>query len=157
MAALIGGFALSSLQPPQMNPLDRYIYFLAYASVHVCTCSALTSAFIYQKINVMEDAEFEEWIQPKIVQALLKAPMLKFIMGCMAYMASVILTSWRDLNAFSALQSLAFTLGIMSVSSVWAVYFVLHCRKSPKVVPRGGKAGYPSGPSSVVVIAAKKN
>ena len=47
MAALIGGFALSSLAAPHPDErLDKWIYLLAYIAVHACTCSALTSAFL---------------------------------------------------------------------------------------------------------------
>jgi hypothetical protein len=82
MAALIGGFALSSLVPPSDKNVDQLAYMLAYGSVHACTCSALTSAFIYQAVNSMEDAAVEAWAKGN--KMLLALPMMKFVMGCMA-------------------------------------------------------------------------
>ena len=49
--------------------------------------------------------------------------MAKFVMGCMCYMVSVILTSWRDLTGHKALKGIATAIGIMSVMSVWIARF----------------------------------
>ena len=56
MAALIGGFALSCLQSTDFrldehdhSTLDEIIYVLLVFAVHACTCSALTSAFLYRQ------------------------------------------------------------------------------------------------------------
>jgi hypothetical protein len=83
MAALIGGFALGSLSPPgdDAERIDTYIYMLSYMTVHACTCSALTSAFIYSAVNQMEDSAASVWA--KKYKWMLMVPMIKFVMGCM--------------------------------------------------------------------------
>lgn len=122
MAALIGGFALGALSAPgeDAEPLDTYIYMLSYMTVHACTCSALTSAFIYSAVNQMEDDAVTEWCATQKI--LLSLPMIKFVMGCMAYMVSVILGSWRDLEGDDLARYIALAVGVMSVSSVWVAY-----------------------------------
>ena len=123
MAALIGGFALSSLAAPHPDEsLDKWIYLLAYIAVHACTCSALTSAFLYASANLLEDGPlFAVWAAKR--RHVIALPMMKFVMGCMCYMTSVILTSWRDLSRHKALQGIATAIGIMSVASVWMARF----------------------------------
>lgn len=122
MAALIGGFALGSLQAPGDNAssIDIAIYMLSYATVHACTCSALTSAFIYAAVNKMEESVVHAWAKKQ--KMLLMMPMMKFVMGCMAYMISVILTSWRDLDHVELWRAVALMIGVMSVMSVWFAY-----------------------------------
>lgn len=124
MSALVGGFALGSLSAPGTRTVEKYIYMLAYTSVHACTCSALTSAFLYAAVNGMEDAAVKPWSDD--YKPLLMLPMLKFVVGVMCYMVSVILTSWRDLSAGeSAFRSIALFIGISSVSMVWMTFFVV--------------------------------
>jgi hypothetical protein len=60
MATLIGGFALNSLTPPT-SEIDQAIYALSYVAVHACTCSALTSAFIFRVVNKMEVRRVQHW------------------------------------------------------------------------------------------------
>jgi len=125
MAALIGGFALGNLSAPgeDAERLDTYIYMLSYITVHACTCSALTSAFIYAAVNQMEDDAVHEWA--KTQKVLLMLPMMKFVCGCMAYMVSVILGSWRDLDGGDMAQAIALAVGVMSVSSVWVAFGII--------------------------------
>mmetsp|Transcript_5140 Transcript_5140/g.8814 ORF Transcript_5140/g.8814 Transcript_5140/m.8814 type:complete len:214 (-) Transcript_5140:313-954(-) len=123
MAALIGGFALDSMEPPDEDPLDESIYLLAILSVHLSTCSALTSAFIYRKVNEMDDGECIKWVSKKSNQILLKAPLIKFVAGCMSYMIGIILRSYRDLSSYRATQVLAVCIGVSSVCSAWSIFF----------------------------------
>eukprot|EP00622_Pseudochattonella_farcimen_P005025 FR740556.1.p1 GENE.FR740556.1~~FR740556.1.p1 ORF type:complete len:216 (+),score=25.48 FR740556.1:41-649(+) len=149
MAALIGGFALNSLEAPggstaaddgaaddqvfssQTSQMDQYIYICAYISVHACTCSALTSAFIYATVNNMEDHSVHPWSEK--CKLLLMLPMMKFIAGAMAYMTSVILTAWKDLEELPVLRWIAIAIGSMSIGSVWVsfVCIKLSTRKEP--------------------------
>lgn len=122
MSALIGGFALGSLSAPEegSESITTWIYMLSYCTVHMCTCSALSSAFIYAAVNRMDDDCVGDWAKNQ--KKLLMLPMMKFVMGCMAYMLSVILTSWRDLGDYQASKVIALIVGAGSVSSVWMVY-----------------------------------
>lgn len=123
MAALIGGFALGSLEAPGEGGatfIDNTIYLLAYITVHACTCSALTSAFVYAAVNKMEDDVVTNWAKKQ--KFLLQLPMIKFVMGCMAYMVSVILTSWRDFDHEEVWRFVALIIGLMSVASVWMAF-----------------------------------
>ena len=45
------GFALGNMSSEH----GTLIYVLAAIAVHACTCSCLTSAFIYRTINAMHD------------------------------------------------------------------------------------------------------
>jgi len=122
MAALIGGFALGNLTAPgeDPEPIETYIYLLSYITVHACTCSALTSAFIYEAVNQMEDEHVSKWA--KSHKTLLMLPMFKFVVGCMAYMVSVILGSWHDLDGDDLAQGVALAIGVMSLGTVWVAF-----------------------------------
>ena len=89
----------------------------------MCTCSALTSAFIYAAINQMEDAAVEHW--HKKYKSVLMLPMMKFVGGVMCYMVSVIMTSWRDLEGDDMAQNIALVIGVMSVLMVWLAFFAI--------------------------------
>jgi hypothetical protein len=134
MAALIGGFALSNITAPNEEDdgdwwlsADIWVYLLYLMAVHACTCSALISAFLYAAVNQMQDDAVEEWA--KNYWLLLYVPMIKFVMGVMAYMVSIIVASWRDLEGYSAPQGIALAMGIMGVTSVWVVFFIIQHSK----------------------------
>jgi len=140
IAALIGGFALGNLSPPaedeDPNSISNYIYILSYITVHACTCSALTSAFIYAAVNKMGDRYLCDWAKKQ--KLLLCLPMVKFVSGCMCYMVSVILTAWRDLRNNTLGRSFTTVVGAMSVCSVWMVFILIEHTKS--MGNRGNKA-----------------
>jgi hypothetical protein len=157
MSSLIGGFALGALRKAVAgegaSKLDTYIYILSYVTVHACTCSALGSAFLYGAINKMSEASAVRW--GKKNWFILMLPMIKFVMGVMAYMVSglgnnaeythtlttslhavphsfkpthqvsVILTCWRDMGGDSLAQIICLAIGIMSIGSVWGLYFLI--------------------------------
>ena len=160
MSALIGGFALENMSiPDERTPFDVPIYLLATIAVHACTCSALTSAFIYRIVNNMEDdavqvsAALTQGSSEAIPHAahaavhhftalcvhrlsipqgwcktywwVVKLPIIKFAMGCISYMASVIVLSYRDLSNETAYREIAMGIGLMSVSSVGFIQLVL--------------------------------
>lgn len=133
MAALIGGFALESMEPLEESYLDLPIYLLAIISVHSSTCSALTSAFLYRKVNEMGDAECLDWGSKKMNQLLLKAPLMKFVVGCMAYMLKIILRTCRDLEEHKVAQVFGVCVGVMSVCSAWSIFFIIESEDTSKV------------------------
>ncbi|KAH8074651.1 hypothetical protein JL721_2219 [Aureococcus anophagefferens] len=140
MSALVGGFALGSLSPPGDKNLGKYVYICAYVAVHACTCSALTSAFLYAAVNGMADAAVAGWAAKN--WPLLALPMMKFVVGTMCYMTSVILTSYRDLGGAESLekwQKLALFIGVMSVAMVWGAFFWI--RRSMAAAPKTAPAG----------------
>ena len=81
MAALIGGFALSSLGRnfDFDNSLDLYIYMCLIMSIHLCTCSCLTSALLYRSANFQGENEIPVWA--KNHKILLSFPIGKFVVG----------------------------------------------------------------------------
>ena len=130
---------------------------LQYTTVHACTCSALTSAFVYAGVNQMDDSTVTRWTQQR--WPLLFLPMMKFVCGCMAYMVSVILTSWRDLQNDDLAQTIALIIGkcchvlispassrtrpstgVMSVASVWMalIWIKMPLHEDAKGKERGG-------------------
>jgi len=125
MAALVGGFALGNLQKPSdfSDGIAVGIYLLAFMAVHACTCSAVTSAFVYRTVNQMEDQHVESWAKKHSL--MLALPMMKFVMGTIAYMASVILISWRDLGEAPMWQMVTLGVGVMSMGSVMGVSFLI--------------------------------
>jgi len=147
IAALVGGFALGSLQEPGSRSLDRWVYLSSYVAVHACTCSALMSAFIYAAVNRMEDAAVRPWADR--MGFLLGVPMMKFIVGCMCYMTSVILASYRDLGESGHHQSVALLIGVSSVGMVWVAFVAIQRSVSADLSAN-------SAPARVDVHAAPK-
>lgn len=135
MAALIGGFALNFLQSKyefSESNVDMAIYVLSVIAVHACTCSALTSAFVYRTVNNLHDDEVAEWA--KKYHLIVKMPLMKFSMGCFSYMVTVVLRSFRDLEGFDVWCFFCMGVGLMSMSSVVGVVFVLTGSTSSKTV-----------------------
>mmetsp|Transcript_133052 Transcript_133052/g.413708 ORF Transcript_133052/g.413708 Transcript_133052/m.413708 type:complete len:193 (+) Transcript_133052:25-603(+) len=127
MAALIGGFAYSNLQELQAgihredpDSIDVGIYLFNVIAVHLCTCSCLMSAFLYMVINRLKDESVEEWGQSWPWRLLLPFPMAKFAMGCVFYLVSVLLISFRDLEFTGAWRYVALVIGLGSVLTVLA-------------------------------------
>eukprot|EP01052_Picozoa_sp_SAG31_P036656 SAG31_NODE_4609_length_3098_cov_2.056019_5_plen_158_part_00 len=139
-AALIGGFALGSLQegidPAEDTVLARATYLLSLVAVHACTCSCLSSAFLYYVANVMEDNEsVAVWASRHPI--LLRIPILKFAAGCVCYLVSVLLLSWRHLEGGAVSRYLALGIGGGSVLMVF-VTVVLIFSDMPKSRPGCG-------------------
>lgn len=120
-AALIGGFAYTNIQGHEKvieeNFLDMAIYILSVIAVHACTCSCLASAFLYQKLNGLSDADVSIWANSE--QLLLKVPLVKFVLGIVLYLLSVILMSWRDLAESTLARYIALAFGIMGIIFVF--------------------------------------
>eukprot|EP01043_Picozoa_sp_COSAG02_P055029 COSAG02_NODE_6321_length_3652_cov_2.413453_2_plen_212_part_00 len=125
MGALIGGFALSNVQQKyDMGvTLDLGIYMCSFVAVHACTCSAVCAALLYRVANALSDRETPRWAAKNA--ALLKLPMMKFAFGCLTYLLSVVLISWRDLEAVEGWQIAALIIGVMSMSMTLGIAIVL--------------------------------
>ena len=118
-ASLVGGFALGNLDGMigiDGRPINYVLYMMSVFSIHACTCSALTSALLYRKINGLPDECVEEWELKHVL--LLMMPVMKFGMGCAVYLGTVILMSYRDLDAEPSYQWTSVGIGIMSMSTV---------------------------------------
>ena len=139
MAALVGGFALGNLSLSGTDAIDKWIYLLTCFSVHACTCSALTSAVLYREVVRMNDEAVPSWVAEK--QLVLYLPVTKFFMGCTAYLGSVILISWRDLQEDIGFQIACLVIGIMSMSTIYVTLFLIYGpqkklrQKQVRVVP----------------------
>jgi hypothetical protein len=118
MAALIGGFALNSMNVGDAGEtLDYAAYVLTCIAVHACTCSAITSAFLYRLINsTPEEGVFEFQKRYKL---LLMVPVAKFGGGCICYLISVVIRSWQDLKEKTFPRMLVLVVGVGSVSMVF--------------------------------------
>ena len=125
MGALIGGFALSNMQQTyDMGvALDVGIYMCSFVAVHACTCSAVCAALLYRVANALSDSDTTGWAMKNA--ALLKLPMMKFAFGCLSYLLSVVLISWRDLATVQGWQIAALIVGVMSMSMTLGIAIVL--------------------------------
>jgi len=125
MAALIGGFALGNLQDSFVDgtTLGTLIYVCSVFSVHACTCSALTSALLYRKINGMSEEATSAWAAKR--GFILIMPIMKFGMGCVVYLVSVLLLSYRALESNTVARYIALGIGIMSMSTVFMTVALL--------------------------------
>jgi len=137
-AALIGGFALSNLNggglvdaddTSGLGTLGIVIYVLSCLSVHACTCSALTSALLYRVINQLEDEGVGLWANRHPI--LLKLPLMKFGMGCLSYLSSVLCLSFRDLEGLPLPRVIAFVIGGGSMTTVFMTVLAI-ARDSPQ-------------------------
>jgi len=125
MGALIGGFALSSMQAwedvklngePSDTTLALGIYVLNVLAVHACTCSSLVSAVLYALANRLEEDDVPAWVARH--PGLLMVPAVKFGTGCVAYLLAVILISWRALDVDETAQWVACGVGVASLTSL---------------------------------------
>ena len=140
MAALVGGFALSNMDSSAWrfdSHLDTTLYVLTTVAVHACTCSALTSAFVYRHLNNMDEDGFVFWYASKFNKMICKAPLIKFVMGVIAYMTSVIVKTWIQGDGFFHVQIMTSGIGVMSVMSALSIMLELQRgHQMPKKRPR---------------------
>ena len=139
MAALVGGFALSSVQSGSFDhevTFDNVAYLLLILGVHACTCSALTSALLYRHINAMSEAEVPPWSIANWIMLLM--PMGKFGMGCAAYIVSVIFMSWRSLEIAPVPRAVSLAIGLGSMSTVVMTVVMLTMQSYRPAAPAKG-------------------
>ena len=141
MGALVGGFALSNMQSTGEGILENCIYLCSCLAVHACTCSCLTSALLYRVAVLMHDDAVPAWASKH--QLLLKLPLVKFGMGCISYLLSVVLISFKDLDHSDFFRYACLTIGVMSMSTVLGTLVFVYpppmtqmCKRPPsRVVP----------------------
>jgi hypothetical protein len=129
--ALVGGFALGSLD------IDRgaIVYMLALMAVHLCTCSALTSALCFRTINMMSDQDAVVWAKKKKCPiGILQIPLLKFGAGTICYVSSVMVRSYNELSiledgggGFPGIRWWGSSLGAGSVMMMIMAAVMLYC------------------------------
>ena len=131
VAALIGGFAYESLRDGinEGTQLDKIIFMMSLVAVHACTCSCLCSVFLYQKANALQEPDLTNWVNNNTI--LFQIPLLKFTGGCVVYLISVILISYKHLHGANLSNTLAMIIGVMSVCMVFATIGYLK-KTSPK-------------------------
>ena len=93
IAALIGGFALSTLTADQsIMTSDEFAQtasmLLFYLAVHACTCSAVGCFWLYRIVAAMDEVRAVSWAKEKPM--VLAAPAVAFGIGAMAYIFGVI-------------------------------------------------------------------
>lgn len=115
IAALVGGFSLTNSWEMKLEgtTIDTITYVLAIIAVHSCTCSALTSAFLYRSLTQSDPEEAEAWMEKHHWFANL--PFIKFVVGIMAYLASVILVAFKELVETYRAQLFTVIVGILGV------------------------------------------
>jgi len=152
MGALIGGFALGNLASgaDTNSSLDIAIYLASFLGVHACTCSCVTSALLYRVANALQDEEAPRWAARN--KTLLSMPMAKFGMGCISYLGSVVLISFRDLQAIPFWQYLALVIGLMSMSMTVVVAVILFRQQAKMSTRRGGEPGVGAGGGKVAPV-----
>eukprot|EP01043_Picozoa_sp_COSAG02_P006022 COSAG02_NODE_168_length_31711_cov_68.337973_5_plen_289_part_00 len=125
--ALIGGFSLGNMQMEYSSPewprLDVAIYMTSFVGVHACTCACVTSAVLYRVANGLPDLAAPDWAEKN--KTLLLLPIAKFGMGCVAYLCSVVLISFRDLEAISLWRYVALVIGLMSMSMTLGIAVIM--------------------------------
>ena len=133
MGALVGGFALSSIQAGHFDPVASWVddacYLLLVLAVHACTCSALTSALVYRFVNAMNDEAVPAWA--KANRLMLMMPIMKFAMGTASYIISVIGLSWTALGDVPASRTMALAIGVGSMSTVLMTVAMLNMPAPP--------------------------
>mmetsp|Transcript_100636 Transcript_100636/g.288371 ORF Transcript_100636/g.288371 Transcript_100636/m.288371 type:complete len:138 (-) Transcript_100636:217-630(-) len=104
-------------------------------SVHACTCSALTSAFLLREINHKTEEAAGAWASRHPL--LIQMPFLKFGMGCLSYLTSVILMTYENLRHRPGAQWISVVIGLMSTSTVVATAIALALDKPETPTPLG--------------------
>jgi hypothetical protein len=130
-SALISGFALNSLSRDvdSTKTVDILIYLTSCLAIHMCTCACLASAMLYRKVNMLKDDCVKQWAADH--SFLLHMPMSKFLVGCVCYLASVVLQAWKDLAASPIWQYVTLGIGVSSVMMVFmTTYFLVFRRVS---------------------------
>mmetsp|Transcript_28856 Transcript_28856/g.78090 ORF Transcript_28856/g.78090 Transcript_28856/m.78090 type:complete len:214 (-) Transcript_28856:152-793(-) len=154
MAALVGGFALSNLQVDfnMDRGIDIAIYTASFIAVHGCTCSCITSAMLYRAANRLKDDDAAAWERSH--RRLVSLPMVKFAFGCISYLLSVCLVSFRDLKGNQIWQCTALAIGVLSMSTAATTITVIlsHTPSLGAVSPVEAIA--PSDPKSSEVAEA---
>jgi hypothetical protein len=126
IAALVGGFSLTNSWNMEMSGslLDTSSYVLAIVAVHGCTCSALISAFLYRTLTRSGPKEAVLWMEKHYVVALL--PYIKFILGVIAYLSSVILIAIKELSDAQEAKVFTLIIGLIGIFTAMGTLMLVH-------------------------------
>ena len=108
-----------------------------------CSKACPSDVTRYRKVNSIEDGDSAQWAQDNWL--LLKLSWMKFVMGCTAYIVSVIFLSWKALEPHPELRYTALVIGLMSMSTVVMSYGMLSGLLPVPALPflNGGGLSYP--------------
>lgn len=128
LAAFIGGFAYTGLEQHSEATLDIIRYVLTCFSVHCCMCSTLTSAILYTVLENLHDDEFDKWCNQPFHRFLLSIPAVKFGLGCVVFLLTVMLKSWHDMSLYNTpiSQYATLAMGCVSVSMITMTYIYIY-------------------------------
>ncbi len=117
IASLLGGFALTNSWEMDNSGslLDTSTYVLAIIAVHSCTCSVLSSAFLYRSLTKSDPQEAVRWMESHTT--IRSLPFFKFVVGTVAYMTSVILVALKELEGVPPAKHFTFIAGILGICS----------------------------------------
>eukprot|EP01063_Lacrimia_lanifica_P006123 TRINITY_DN13677_c0_g1_i1.p1 TRINITY_DN13677_c0_g1~~TRINITY_DN13677_c0_g1_i1.p1 ORF type:complete len:182 (+),score=45.80 TRINITY_DN13677_c0_g1_i1:55-600(+) len=135
-ASLIGGFALASMRGTYDfdSETDKALYLCNFFAVHLCTCSALTAAYLYHTVNGADPSDVPAWRAAHPYLPLL--PLAKFFGGTGLYLIGVILWSWRDLEGVSGMQWGCLVFGVTSMlSAVGTILYIAVAGSVPRTAP----------------------
>lgn len=125
ISALIGGFSLTNSWELARNGtmLDTVTYVLAIVAVHACTCSAITSAFLYRTLTCSDPEKAVLWMEKH--STLASFPHGKFVIGTLCYLASVVLVAWKELAEENEARIFTLAIGVTSCSAAIGTFFLL--------------------------------
>ena len=97
----VGGFAsygLAGARPYCDETICLVMYVLCLFAVHASFCSALTSALLHRVISNMDEEDVLKWAERAPIKLILKLPLYKFFLGCVAFLANVLVEGWYKLQ-----------------------------------------------------------
>ena len=137
ISALVGGFALGNMVLTGDSTLEYLIYTMACLAVHACTCSALTSALLYRELVRFREEAVPGWAAQPTNKFLLQLPLAKFGMGCISYLVSVVLLSFKDLAVGTTeATTFQYTCLIIGIMSMGTVFMTVSCIFMPQILPQ---------------------
>ena len=101
LASFVGGFAsygLAGARPYCDETICLVMYVLCLFAVHASFCSALTSALLHRVISNMDEEDVLKWAERAPIKLILKLPLYKFFLGCVAFLANVLVEGWYKLQ-----------------------------------------------------------
>jgi len=140
IAALLGGFALTNSWEMELssgNTLDYVMYVLAILAVHMCTCSAITSAVLYRVLTYNDPEQGVMWMKKH--SFLASVPFKKFVIGTCSYIISVFLVAWKELSDETVARFVALSIGLISASFGASMIFFLCIDPPHKIATKGNE------------------
>eukprot|EP00534_Pseudo-nitzschia_fraudulenta_P002402 CAMPEP_0201128596 /NCGR_PEP_ID=MMETSP0850-20130426/34220_1 /ASSEMBLY_ACC=CAM_ASM_000622 /TAXON_ID=183588 /ORGANISM="Pseudo-nitzschia fraudulenta, Strain WWA7" /LENGTH=245 /DNA_ID=CAMNT_0047397825 /DNA_START=87 /DNA_END=824 /DNA_ORIENTATION=- len=165
IAALLGGFALTNSwemgigdheRPEDCKTIDLAAYTLAILAVHACTCSALTSAFLYRSLTQQTTPRKGiAWMNRHY--GLAQVPWYKFIGGVLCYVVSVCLVAWSSLEISAITRGITLFAGICGCGIVFYTIYVIQTDEDPDPDPRLSPSALGRTHSKKVPNSRRKN